>query len=81
MFLEGIRDNIKEVGNCILIKMLWAYEKILEEWIKSILKIYARADCKNYREISLFLVCSKIFALIIPTSRFTGYGKEIIGDY
>jgi hypothetical protein len=65
-------------------KFYWNKEELPEEWKESIIvPIYKKgnkADCSNYRGISLLSSTYKILSNIL-LSRLTAYAEEIIGDH
>ena len=67
-----------------LISSIWMKEKLPEEWKESIIvpihKKRDKADCNNYRGISLLPTTYKILFNIL-LSRLVPYAKEIIGDH
>jgi hypothetical protein len=69
-----------EVRFIKLIISIWNKEELPEEWKESIYKNGDKADCNNYKGISLLPTAYKILSNIL-LSRLTPYAEEIIGDY
>ena len=67
-----------------LIYSIWNKEELLEEKKKSIIGSICqegdKADCSNYRGVSLLATTYKIFSNIL-LSRLTPYAEEITGDH
>jgi hypothetical protein len=67
-----------------LIKLIWNKEEMLHQWKESIVvpihKNGDKAECSNYRGISLLPTSHKILANIF-LSRLISYADEIIGDH
>ena len=78
----GVRTLCLEIHK--LINSIWEREKLPEEWKESIIvpihKKGDKADCNNYRGISLLPTTYKILSNIL-LSRLIPYAKEIIGDH
>jgi sorting nexin-29 len=66
-----------------LIISIWNKEELPKEWKESIIvSIYKngdKADCNNYRGISLLQTTYKILSILL--SRLIPYAEEIIGDH
>ena len=83
-------ELIKSGGRTIFLEIrkliisIWKKEKLPEEWKASIIvpihKKGDKADCSNYRGISLLPTTYKILSNIL-LSRLIPYVKEIIGDH
>jgi hypothetical protein len=66
-----------------LINLLWNEEELHYQWKESVVSIHRKddkADCSNYRGISLLSTSYKMLSNIL-LSRPIPYADEIIGDY
>jgi len=67
-----------------LIKLIWMYRKIPEEWsieiIQPIFKKGDKLECSNYTAVTLLNVTYKVLSGILY-NRLAEYAEEILGEY
>jgi hypothetical protein len=68
----------------MLIKLMWNKEELPRQWKVSVMvpihKEGDKADCSNYRGVSLLSTSYKILSHIL-LARLTAYADKIIGDH
>jgi hypothetical protein len=73
-----------EIHKLIMLMLIWNKEELLHQWEESIVipihKKGDKADCSNYRGISLLSTSYKILSNSL-LSRLIPYADEIIGDH
>jgi hypothetical protein len=76
---ETLRSEIHKLS-----MLIWNKEELPDQWKESIVvpihKKGDKADCSNYRGISLLSTSYKILSIIL-LSRLIPYADEIIGDH